>query len=72
MKLSLHMDKTRKPRRSIKELADEFGVTTQQLAAFLGKDPDGPKPVLKAKGTVGNSWYDPSAVRKWWHSRQSA
>jgi hypothetical protein len=62
---------TRKPLRSLRELAEEFGVKWQSLHAAMHHDPDGPKSCYSTgnKG-VKNTWFDPDAVRKWWKERK--
>ena len=59
----------RKPLRSLRELAAEFGLTPHQLAGYLCHSPESPKAVFHARGTVRNAWYDPVAVRAWWARR---
>ena len=58
-------DGPRKPLRTLKEMAEEFGVTVNSLRALIGHH-DGPKPVLKHDCTVRNTWYDPAVLRAWW------
>lgn len=57
----------REPLRTLEEMADEFGIKTAALRAFLGRR-DGPSPVMKTqcKRTVTRNWYSPSEMRKWW------
>lgn len=60
----------RKPLRTFKELADEFGVPVTTLAGYIGRDPTAPKLIMR----TGNrnktvSWYDPDAMRAWWAAR---
>ena len=53
----------RKPLRTLKELAEEFGMTKMALAATLTKL-GGIKPILYADGKNNrNSWYEPNEVR---------
>jgi len=61
----------RKPLRSLKELAEEFGVTWQSLFATMRHDPSSPRP-LYSTGHHGrkNTWFDPDAVRTWWNERK--
>jgi len=63
----------RKPLRSLKELAEEFGVTRQSLHATMRHDPNSPKPQYFTGGgkrKTQNTWFDPDAVRKWWKERK--
>lgn len=56
----------RQPLMTTKELADEFGVSVQTLAALLAAR-NGPKPELKTHSLqVRSTWYAPAKVRKWW------
>jgi transposase-like protein len=59
------------PLRSFKELADEFGLSHDQLKKFLQYH-EGPAPVVihKNKRTERNSWYDHTQMRKWWKQIQ--
>ena len=62
----------RKPLRTITELAQEFGVTVNQLAGCIGKDRNAPAYVFKNGQTVnGNksTWYNPDELRAWWKGR---
>ena len=58
-----------KPKKTLKELADEFGVSIYKLAGMMRR-PDAPKFLFKHKNAQGvnNAWYDPQEVRKWYHS----
>lgn len=58
----------RKPLRTLKELAEEFGVTPTSLKMRMRYDPEGPKPVMHTlgTGTQRNTWFDPEQVRAWW------
>ena len=59
----------RKPLRSLRELAEEFGVPHKTLQAKLAWCKDAPKPIYRTGGsktTPQNTWYDPDAVRAWW------
>lgn len=56
------------PKRTITEIADEFGVHKNRLCILLGTH-GGPKPVLKHRSIATRStWYDPTEMRKWWHA----
>lgn len=55
----------RKPLRTIKELAFEFGTTRQTLIAHMTHH-NGPLPVFMTKKV----WYDPDEVRAWWKALQ--
>ena len=61
----------RKPLRSLRELAEEFGVKWQSLHATMRHDPNSPSPRYSTghRG-VKNTWFDPDAVRKWWKERK--
>ena len=63
----IHAGKSRKPLRTFRELAEELGLAAGQLrqAMATSKIP-APQPVMKAQGSVRNTWYDPTEVRKWW------
>lgn len=62
----------RKPLRSLKELADEFGIKPQSLKMQMQHDPDAPKPKYATGGTgttQRNTWFEPEEVRRWWKTR---
>ena len=61
-------DGNRKPLRTLKELAEEFGVTFTSLSKRMHNDPDGPRPkyYTGVGGVVRNTWHDPDQVRAWW------
>jgi hypothetical protein len=61
----------RKPLRTFKEMAEEFGVSERALVVFLGTR-GGPKPEIRSTGncTVSRTWYDPEEMRRWWKSIQ--
>ena len=60
----------RKPLRSLRELADEFGVPHKTLQAKLARCKGAPKPVYSTgdhkTASQRNTWYDPQEVRAWW------
>ena len=59
----------RPPLKTIAELATEFGLTSRQLAAYIGHSLDAPSPELKIGSTKNknkNTWYKPAEVRSWW------
>jgi hypothetical protein len=63
----------RKPRRTIKELADEFGISAIALGRYMKADPNGPRAELDlSNSAVRNRWYDPTAVRGWWLKRRAS
>lgn len=62
---------TRKPCRSARELAEEFGVPLMRLVRYLALDGPAPQLVLRSGYAVRNSWYDPEEVRKWWKLRNA-
>ena len=49
--------------RSAKELAEEFGITAQQLSGYLTSH-NGPKHVIRPN--PGRVYFDAAAVRAWW------
>lgn len=54
------------PKRTLQELAAEFGVPLMALTSLLATR-NGPKPVLRhASIARRTAWYDPKAVRAWW------
>ena len=59
--------KPNRPLRTIKEMADEFGVTYQSLASWIYYK-NGPSPRYKTGSPrlTHNTWYDPVELRKWW------
>ena len=66
----------RSPLRTIKELADEFGVSSRSLAKRMYADPDGPRRIFRHHSGGGSSdyrtksvsWYNPVEVRRWWRA----
>jgi predicted DNA-binding transcriptional regulator AlpA len=59
---------TRKPLRTVAELADEFGISKMSLVNFMRNSDSSPKPrPLKNRSAV---WYDADEVRKWWRETQ--
>lgn len=57
----------RKPLRSFRELAEEFGVSPATLRGLLAHHP-GPEPKFTHRGlrTPSCAWYDPAEMRAWW------
>ena len=55
------------PLRTLKEMANEFGVSPATLRGLIAKR-NGPDAVLKVNGsaTVRNTWFEPKELRKWW------
>jgi len=51
------------PKRTIPELAEEFGVSTPCLRAYLARREGAPKAVLHHGQ---RAWYDLHEVREWW------
>jgi hypothetical protein len=64
--------KPRKPLRSFKEMAEEFGITEEILRGRLQHSENAPKPVFVHKNarSCSNRWYDPAEMRRWWKSIQ--
>jgi hypothetical protein len=64
--------KPRKPLRTFKEMAEEFGITELLLRSKLQHSKNAPKPVLVHKNvrTCSNSWYNHAEMRRWWKSIQ--
>jgi len=63
------------PKRSLQELADEFGVTRGHLNGCLAADPDAPRACLRCGGSPthgASSYYEPKAMREWWQKHQLA
>ena len=60
----------RKPLRSLRELAEEFGVPHKTLQIKLARRKDAPKPIYSTgyqkTASQSNTWYDPQEVRAWW------
>lgn len=60
----------RKPLRSLRELAEEFGVPHKTLQGKLARCKNAPKPIYSTGGhktaSQHNTWYDPQEVRRWW------
>lgn len=56
----------RKPKRTVKELADEFGISWRQLSGLLSTK-DAPKAWLRSRSLAVSSatWFDPDEVRTW-------
>lgn len=61
---------TRKPLRSLRELAEEFGVPHKTLQVKLARCKGAPKPRYSTgyhkTTSQRNTWYDPQEVRAWW------
>lgn len=64
--------KPRKPLRTFKEMAEEFGITEGLLKSRLQRSENAPKPVLVHKNArrCSNSWYNHAEMRRWWKSIQ--
>jgi hypothetical protein len=62
-----YVSPTKKPLRSARELAEEFGVSIFKLATLI-KTRNGPAPKIKHRqgAIVKNTWYDPKEIRTWW------
>lgn len=62
----------RKPLRTIKEMAAEFGVSRSTLSAYIGHH-NGPAAMYIAGSShhrTKNTWYDPDVLRAWWKELQ--
>ncbi len=64
----------RKPLRTLRELADEFGIEYRSLQGMIVKAAGAPKPMFSVGGhrtsaSPMNTYYDPDEVRKWYKSR---
>lgn len=54
------------PKRTLKELADEFDIPVLKLASWL-RAYDGPECSVRLRNAVNAAaWYDPKAMRAWW------
>jgi hypothetical protein len=53
--------------RTGKEMAEEFGISVQSLAAYM-RNHNGPKPRLAHRNMSSNpaQWYSPTEMRAWW------
>lgn len=64
----------RKPLRSLRELADEFGVPHRSLQVKLARCKGAPRPIYSTgdakTASQRNTWYDPDEVRAWWLARK--
>lgn len=74
MRLDKNPPQGRKPLRTVTEIADILGVTTQKLARDLADESAPQKFTAHSLGhTVAGKnrvWYEPNAVIKWWKDRQ--
>lgn len=67
-----------KPLRTLRELAEEFGVTYRALTYAIARDPEAPKERLHHHPSGGSGshlnykdrWFVPAEVRRWWKSKQ--
>lgn len=62
----------RKPLRTFKEMAEEFGVSVSTLSGLMATR-SGPQPRLNHSGGCAqtrNKWFDPDEMRAWWKSVQ--
>jgi hypothetical protein len=64
----------RKPLRTFAEMAEEFGLSTQQLAGMARHAKgDFPKARFTNHGiSYDRSWYDPNEMRAWWKLHKSS
>ena len=63
-----HQPGKREPLRTLREFAEEFGVTPWRLSGLINAN-GGPAPMTVSKSAaVNNSYYKPSEMRKWWAS----
>ena len=58
--------KPKRPPRTVTEMADEFGITRNQLTYRLSASKVTPPTSFKTGSTHKNTWYDPVALRAWW------
>ena len=65
--LSTYVRRRREPLRTTRELADELGLTLNQLYVYLNL-PDAPRPFVR--GACLGSYFRPSEFYKWWNSLQ--
>jgi hypothetical protein len=65
---------TYRPLRTFKEMAEEFGVTTNALrTAMINSRHEPPKKLLHTSSlTCANSYYDPAEMRAWWKLHTSS
>ena len=61
-------EKALPPLRTITEMAEEFGLTSHQLAGLMCRSElNPPQPRIKSHGRrVTNTYYNPAEVRAWW------
>jgi hypothetical protein len=62
-----------KPQRTIREMADEFGIDYRILGKIMASDASAPIfSLVGAKLNHSNpqKWVEPCAMRKWWKERQ--
>jgi hypothetical protein len=59
--------KPRVPLRSTAEMAREFKISTQRLAAMLREDHKAPRHELE---NANGRWFDPRVLRKWFYRKE--
>lgn len=58
------------PLMTLKELAEQFGVSVYSLAALMRSDANAPKCIRRcATADTTKAYYVPAEVRKWWRDR---
>lgn len=64
----------REPRRTLDELAEEFGLPSRAalVAQMRTSQVKPPKAVLRSRGFVRSTWYRPSEMRRWWREHKAA
>jgi hypothetical protein len=67
----IHAHPARPPLRTLREMAEELGVSAQRLNFCLKHSTcSPPAPVLKHANRPRNTWYDPVEMRAWWKRHQ--
>lgn len=60
--------KNRPPLRTVKEVAEELGITVQAVSAYIRCDPFSPKPAInnRLKNVANRAvWYNHKELREW-------
>lgn len=58
----------RVPLRTLRELAEEFGLTPTKLSREMGKSPDAPHALTKPSNqtNLAGCYFNPAEMRAWW------